>query len=187
MCRFVSHGGPGGLRSDRAPYRCDHIGRLLADAVVGFGEHVEQREFVSWFRQTFKGVLIAAIPNGGGRPPQVALAMKLEGVLRGMPDLYVMKWHLWIEMKKIGGDVEKHQKEMTLVNDNIESSLESTQTTPVDGDSFSFVFVTSTLIPDMSYTANFTGLSAGVFFTLLFIIIYVVAVRKLRDVFFAMQ
>jgi hypothetical protein len=75
-------------------------------------EHVEQRDFVSWFRQTFRDVRLMAIPNGGGRSPSVALQMKLEGVLPGVPDLYIPKWHLWIEMKKAGGSLAKHQAEM---------------------------------------------------------------------------
>lgn len=72
-------------------------------------EHAEQREFVEWFRKTFPKDLIWATPNGGERSPRVALQMKLEGVVRGIPDLYVRKWQLWIEMKKIGGRVEQHQ------------------------------------------------------------------------------
>ena len=75
-------------------------------------EHVEQREFVSWFRKTFVGVKIVAIPNGGTRSPSVALQMKLEGVLPGVPDLYIPKWHLWIEMKRVDGSLGKHQAEM---------------------------------------------------------------------------
>ena len=44
-------------------------------------EHLEQREFVSWFRQTFPGVLIHAIPNGGKRGRAEALRLKVEGVV----------------------------------------------------------------------------------------------------------
>ena len=75
-------------------------------------EHVEQREFISWFRQTFNDVKIFAIPNGGARSKSVALQMKLEGVLPGVPDLCIPKWHLWIEMKKVGGHLEDNQRDM---------------------------------------------------------------------------
>ena len=81
-------------------------------------EHHEQREFVSWFRKKFgskdvgKDVRIIAIPNGGARAPAVALKMKLEGVLPGVPDLWVPRWRLVIEMKKIGGQLASNQKEM---------------------------------------------------------------------------
>ena len=75
-------------------------------------EHVEQRDFVEWFRQTFHNVKILSIPNGGDRSPSVALQMKLEGCLPGVPDLYVPKWHLWIEMKRFGGSLSSHQAKM---------------------------------------------------------------------------
>lgn len=63
-------------------------------------EHEEQREFVKWFRQTFAGVRIFAIPNGGARSKATAGKLKAEGVSAGVPDLYVPAWRLWIEMKR---------------------------------------------------------------------------------------
>ena len=75
-------------------------------------EHFEQRELVKWFRQTFKGVRIFAIPNGGARNITTAARLKVEGVSAGVPDLYVPAWHLWIEMKRTkGGTVDKNQKD----------------------------------------------------------------------------
>lgn len=75
-------------------------------------EHVEQREFVMWFRQTFEGVRIFAIPNGGKRSKAEALRLKAEGVSAGVPDLYVPAWHLWIEMKRqAGGVLSSEQKD----------------------------------------------------------------------------
>ena len=75
-------------------------------------EHFEQREFVKWFRQTFNGVRIFAIPNGGARSITTAAKLKVEGVSAGVPDLYVPAWHLWIEMKRTkGGTVDKNQKD----------------------------------------------------------------------------
>lgn len=64
-------------------------------------EHVEQREFVQWFRQTYPNVRIFAIPNGGARNISVAAKLKAEGVSRGVPDLFVPEWKLWIEMKAV--------------------------------------------------------------------------------------
>lgn len=75
----------------------------------GRSEHVEQREFVSWFRRTYPETLIIAIPNGGARHPVVAAKLKLEGVVTGVPDLYVPEWGLWIEMKAIGGRESNEQ------------------------------------------------------------------------------
>jgi hypothetical protein len=75
-------------------------------------EHVEQSEFVAWFRRTFPEVEIIAIPNGGARNPVVAVKLKLEGVRRGVPDLFVPEWDLWIEMKvEKGGRESPEQKE----------------------------------------------------------------------------
>ena len=75
-------------------------------------EHEEQRELVRWFRQTFKGVRIFAIPNGGARSIVTAGRLKAEGVSAGVPDLFVPAWHLWIEMKRAkGGSLGAEQKD----------------------------------------------------------------------------
>lgn len=75
-------------------------------------EHEEQRELVRWFRQTFKGVRIFAIPNGGARSIVTAARLKAEGVSPGVPDLFVPAWHLWIEMKRTkGGSLSAEQKD----------------------------------------------------------------------------
>ena len=75
-------------------------------------EHFEQREVVRWFRQTYKGVRIFAIPNGGIRSRATAGKLKAEGVSAGVPDLFVPAWGLWIEMKRQkGGVVSAEQKD----------------------------------------------------------------------------
>jgi len=75
-------------------------------------EHEEQREVVKWFRQTYKGVRIFAIPNGGQRSIAAAARLKVEGVSAGVPDLHVPAWSLWIEMKRSkGGSVSAEQKD----------------------------------------------------------------------------
>ena len=63
-------------------------------------EHLEQREFVSWFRKRWPGVRIIAIPNGGIRGAAAGARLKAEGVSAGVPDLYIPSWKLWIEMKR---------------------------------------------------------------------------------------
>ena len=76
-------------------------------------EHVEQREFVSLFRRHYPGVLIFAIPNGGMRDKVTGAKLKLEGVIPGVPDLFVPEWDLWIEMKRERGAYLSHdQKEI---------------------------------------------------------------------------
>ena len=75
-------------------------------------EHEEQRETVSWFRKTYPGIRILAIPNGGARSPATAGRLKAEGVSAGVPDLFVPEWQLWVEMKRTkGGTVSKEQKD----------------------------------------------------------------------------
>ena len=75
-------------------------------------EHQEQSRFVMWFRRTYKNVRIFAIPNGGARSKATAAKLKVEGVMPGVPDLYVPAWNLWIEMKRVkGGSLSKAQKD----------------------------------------------------------------------------
>ena len=76
-------------------------------------EHAEQVDFVSWFRLSYPEVLIFAIPNGGYRSPATANRLKAEGVVKGIPDLYIPAWNLWVEMKRTkGGSVSPDQKSM---------------------------------------------------------------------------
>jgi len=75
-------------------------------------EHEEQREVVSWFRQTYRPCRIFAIPNGEQRAKSTGARLKAEGVSAGVPDLLVPEHWLWIEMKRSkGGVVSAVQKE----------------------------------------------------------------------------
>lgn len=75
-------------------------------------EHEEQRELVRWFRQTWPGVRIFAIPNGGQRSIATAGRLKAEGVSSGVPDLFIPAWMLWVEMKRVkGGSLSAEQKD----------------------------------------------------------------------------
>ena len=75
-------------------------------------EHDEQVGLVNWFRGRFRGVLIFAIPNGEKRAISVAKRLKAEGVVSGIPDLFVPQWKLWVEMKRAsGGRLSPAQKE----------------------------------------------------------------------------
>ena len=68
---------------------------------------------VRWFRQTWPSVLIHAIPNGGARSKATAGRLKAEGVVSGVPDLFVPAWRLWIEMKRVkGGSLSQEQKDL---------------------------------------------------------------------------
>ena len=83
---------------------------MTADRIPA--EHEEQRELVRWFRQTWPGVRIFAIPNGGHRSPATAGRLKAEGVSSGVPDLFIPAGGLWVEMKRTkGGSVSPEQKD----------------------------------------------------------------------------
>ena len=76
-------------------------------------EHVEQSLLVQWFRRSYPNVLIFAIPTGGHRHIAVATKMKVTGAVKGIPDLFVPEWHLWVEMKRTkGGAVSNEQQGM---------------------------------------------------------------------------
>ena len=58
-------------------------------------------------------MLIFAIPNGEKRAITVAKRLKAEGVVRGIPDLFIPQWNLWVEMKRVsGGRLSPEQKAM---------------------------------------------------------------------------
>lgn len=87
-------------------------GAVLRNAGRVPTEHEEQREFVLWFRRTHPGVRIFAVPNGGARSMATAARLKVEGVMRGVPDLFVPAWNVWIEMKRTkGGRVDEDQRD----------------------------------------------------------------------------
>jgi len=76
-------------------------------------EHKEQAGFVQWFRAKWPRVLIFAIPNGGKRNISTARNLKLEGVVAGVPDLFIPAWGIWIEMKRQkGGRLSPDQEDM---------------------------------------------------------------------------
>ena len=87
-------------------------------------EHDEQVGFINWFRSKYPDVLIFAIPNGEKRAISVAKRLKAEGVVRGVPDLYVPTWNLWIEMKRVsGGRLSPDQKAMINYLENIGNTV----------------------------------------------------------------
>ena len=76
-------------------------------------EDREQMVFVQWFRRSYPGVLIFAIPNGGHRHIAVAAKLKATGAVKGIPDLYIPRWKMWVEMKREkGGVLSPEQKEV---------------------------------------------------------------------------
>lgn len=76
-----------------------------------------QQTCVEWFRLKYKDKIIFAIPNGGSRNILEAVALKRQGVLKGVPDLFIAepvgKFHgLWIEMKVMKNKLTDEQKNM---------------------------------------------------------------------------
>ena len=66
-------------------------------------EDREQMLFIQWFRRNYADIVIFHIPNGGYRRPSEAARLKAMGVTAGVPDLFIPKWDLFIEMKKSKG------------------------------------------------------------------------------------
>lgn len=83
-------------------------------------EHNLQVACVRWFRYQYPNAIIYAVPNGGQRNAIVAAKLKAEGVLAGVPDLFVAVaaggWHgLYIEMKDgKQGRLSPHQARMII-------------------------------------------------------------------------
>jgi len=80
-------------------------------------EHTEQAKVVAKVRAFYPDVVIAAIPNGGSRTAQERVSMHAEGVLKGMPDLCVLRasegFHgLFVEMKTQEGVVASAQRDL---------------------------------------------------------------------------
>ena len=83
----------------------------MTDEKIPSEDH-EQMLLVQWFRRTYMGVRIFAIPNGGHRHPAVAAKLKATGTSSGVPDLFVPAWRLWVEMKRSkGGSLSPEQKD----------------------------------------------------------------------------
>lgn len=85
---------------------------------VKLTEHQEQCLLIQWFKIAYPNYnkCLFAIPNGGVRNIGTAVKLKKEGVLAGVPDLFLMipknGWHgMWIEMKIKGGKLSPNQSE----------------------------------------------------------------------------
>lgn len=80
-------------------------------------EHDAQRLLVAWFRNRYPNLagVFFAIPNGGARNPATAKRLKDEGVMAGVPDLFLAvprgeKFGLFLELKTAQGRVSTAQK-----------------------------------------------------------------------------
>lgn len=79
-------------------------------------ESQEQQRLVLKLRWFFPDLIFFAIPNGGLRNKSEAVRMKLEGVEKGTPDIFIAEprnsfYGLFLELKKAsGGEVSMEQK-----------------------------------------------------------------------------
>lgn len=90
-----------GLQFDGGRLRVREINKRV---VRGHQEDDLQVTCVTWFRLQYPKAMIFAIPNGGRRSPREAQRLKNQGVLAGVPDLFVpvpsRGYHgLFIELK----------------------------------------------------------------------------------------
>lgn len=92
-------------------------------------EHQEQTALLAWAETHLPHdlrPLLFAIPNGGIRTPRNARTLKLEGVKRGVPDLFFAypngTFHgLFIEMKRRDPALSKVSKEQAEMISRLES------------------------------------------------------------------
>lgn len=85
-------------------------------------KHLESKlqiECVKWFRLQYPFLTLFAIPNGGRRGIVEATIMKREGILSGVPDLFLAKaveqYHgLFIEMKSKNGKLSENQRKVRI-------------------------------------------------------------------------
>lgn len=76
-------------------------------------EYDDQVLFFEWFSQNYPNVLMFMSLNGIRMNIGQAMKAKRSGMMKGVPDLEVPGWRLFIEMKKKKGGVNKpHQKQM---------------------------------------------------------------------------
>ncbi len=67
-------------------------------------EWQHQADLVKWFRYHYPTYTIYHIPNGEERSGRSATKLKQMGVLKGVYDLYIMDFKLYIEMKRSASD-----------------------------------------------------------------------------------
>lgn len=90
--------------------------------IAGVGsESAEQKAFFCWLRmmqaQRWPNLVCFAVPNGGARNPATGARMKQEGVLAGVPDIFLAKsacgkHGMFIEMKTKRGRVSERQRDL---------------------------------------------------------------------------
>ena len=83
-------------------------------------EHKLQTACVNWYKLQFKNTALFAIPNGGQRSKTTGAKLKAEGVVAGVPDLFLAvgnhNYHgLFIEIKYGRNTCSEVQSEIHLI------------------------------------------------------------------------
>jgi len=73
-------------------------------------EFAEQCALVAWFKQTYPGVVIMSIRNGGTRTPKERTEQLIEGLHPGAADLFIPAWLCWVEMKRVKGGIQSDKQ-----------------------------------------------------------------------------
>lgn len=106
-------------------------------------EKKHQKAYVKWFKRQYPRVLLVAIPNGEARDSDRRVAairgkiLQSMGVHAGALDILIPEWHLWVEMKDIGGTLSQQQIDFikrvisagddVIVAEGIDEAIEKTQ------------------------------------------------------------
>jgi uncharacterized protein YktB (UPF0637 family) len=72
-------------------------------------EHEIQVKLVNWFCYNYPDFTMFAIPNGSNKSGTQAMKFKREGLLSGVPDLFIIELNLFIELKTAKGKLSKEQ------------------------------------------------------------------------------
>lgn len=77
-------------------------------------EHKIQAEAVKCLRRDF-GVFLFSIPNGGSRHAVEAMNLRAEGLLPGVPDVFIPGLRLFLEFKAPKGRVSEDQEDVAAI------------------------------------------------------------------------
>lgn len=81
-------------------------------------EHTIQSMLVAYIRNKYPNLIFFAVPNGGFRNPATGRKLRQEGVLSGIPDLFLAlaggngKHGLFVEMKSLKGKLTVAQRQI---------------------------------------------------------------------------
>lgn len=97
----------------------------LKSKIKPISESALQSQCISWFRAQYPKIIIFAIPNAAKRSFRLAAKMKAEGMVSGIPDLFIAKaklnelvYHDDVLFHGFFLEMKRSQKEKTTENQN---------------------------------------------------------------------